>query len=185
MTAPSSTRSYLPWIAGASFVALSLAAGGWALSSRAIDPTALLGSINGLNNARPTVAVGAVANGAGVGGDGVVTAARAGLDDGLSGRTTTTPQAPAASQGARVLGGGRGGHVIDANIVRVDRTPGRVQVEASVVVSSLPRRAYEFSSSSTITLTGDAADTDDGLRDAVRRAMRSAATHAVDQMGGR
>lgn len=184
MTNTSPIRSYLPWIAGASVVALSMGAGVWALSSHAIDPTALLGSINGLNSARPAVAVGAVANGAGIGGDDVVAAARAGLDDGLAGRTTATPRAPAASRGARVLAG-RGGHVIDANVVRVARGPGRVTVEASVVVSSMSGRAYEFSSSSTITITGDAADTDDGLRDAVRRATRSAATHAVDQMGGR
>ncbi len=184
MTTPSPARSYAPFIAGASLVAISLAGGGWALTSRAIDPSALLGSINGLGGSRPAVAVGAVANGAGVGGDAVVAAARAGLDDGLSGRTTATPQPSAAARGARVLRP-RGGHVIDANVVRVVRGPGRVTVEASVVVSSMPQRAYEFSSSSTITLTGSVADTDDGLRDAVRRATRSAATHAVDQMGGR
>ena len=95
----------------------------------------------------------------------------------LAPRSSPSP----SSRGARAVSRG-GGHVLDANVLRVVRGPGRVLVEASVVVSSMPGRAYEFASASTITLTGDVADTDEGLHDAVRRAMRSATTHAVDQM---
>jgi hypothetical protein len=166
-----------------SLAALSLAVGGWALAARHLDPAALLGSITGAGAARATVAVGAVANGAGVGGDEVIAAARLGLDDALGGRAgVSRVQLPgAAARGARVVGG-RNAHVIDGTVSRVVRAPGRVLVEASVLVSSMPGRVYQFGSSSTITLTGAAADTDDGLHDAVRRAMRSATTHAVDQM---
>jgi hypothetical protein len=167
----------------AALTALSLVAGGWALGVRRLDPSAQLGSITGVGAARATVAVGAVANGAGVGGDDVVTAARLGLDDALAGRAGVARVSlpVGASRGARVVGG-RNDHVIDGTVSRVVRAPGRVLVEASVVVSSMPGRVYQFASSSTITLTGAAADTDDGLHDAVRRAMRSATTHAVDQM---
>jgi hypothetical protein len=124
-----------------------------------------------------------VANAAGVGGDAALAAARQGIDDALAARATVSRVglAEPASRGARAVSRG-GGHVLDANVLRVVRGPGRVLVEASVVVSSMPGRAYEFASASTITLTGDVADTDEGLRDAVRRAMRSATTHAVDQM---
>ena len=176
-TAPSTLGSRVSLIAAAALVSLGLSVGAAALSPRFVDPSALLGAITGA--ARPAVAVGAVANGAGVGGDAVLSAARRGLDDALA----NVPRAPlpGAARGARVLGG-RNGHVFDANVVRVVRAPGRVLVEASVVVSSLPGRAYQFASSSTITLTGATADTDEGLNDAVRRAMRSAATRAVDQM---
>ncbi len=177
-TAPSALGSRVPFVAAAALVSLGLAVGAAALSPRFVDPSALLGAITGA--ARPAVAVGAVANGAGVGGDAVLNAARRGLDDALA----NVPRAPlpgAAARGARVLGG-RNGHVFDATVVRVVRAPGRVLAEASVVVSSLPGRAYQFASSSTITLTGATADTDEGLNDAVRRAMRSAATRAVDQM---
>ncbi|MDP3218044.1 MAG: hypothetical protein Q8S73_28320, partial [Deltaproteobacteria bacterium] len=108
------------------------------------------------------------------------------IDDALAARATVSQVglAEPAARGARVVSRG-GGHVLDANVVRVVRGPGRVLVEASVVVSTMPGRAYEFASASTITLTGDVADTDEGLHDAVRRAMRSATTHAVDQMTGR
>lgn len=181
--APSALRLRAAVIAAAAFFALSLAVGGTALSARSFDPGALLGGITGAARARATVAVGAVANGAGVGGDAVLGAARQGLDDALAGRgnVSRVPLPGAAARGARVIGG-RNGHVIDANVVRVVRGPGRVLAEASVVVSSMPGRAYQFASSSTITLTGAEADTDRGVNDAVRRAMRSAATRAVDQM---
>ena len=56
----------------ASLAALALAVGGWALAVRHLDPAALLGSITVASAARATVAVGAVANGAGVGGDGMI-----------------------------------------------------------------------------------------------------------------
>jgi len=180
---PSPLRTHAPWVAGASLLALSLLAGGWALASRSFDPSALLGSIQGARGARTPVAVGAVANAAGVGGDAALAAARQGIDDALAARATVSRVglAEPASRGARAVSRG-GGHVLDANVLRVVRGPGRVLVEASVVVSSTPGRAYEFASASTIILTGDVADTDEGLRDAVRRAMRSATTHAVDQM---
>lgn len=185
MSAASSlARRTAPFVGGATFLALSLAVGAWAFSGQGVDARSLLGSIGGARGARATVAVGAVANGAGVGGDEVVAAARLGLDDALSTRDNVSRVAlpTTAARGARMVGGGRNGHVIDGTVSRVTRAPGRVLVEASVVVSSMPGRVYQFGSSSTITLTGSTADTDEGLRDAVRRAMRSAATHAVDQM---
>ena len=75
--------------------------------------------------------------------------------------------------------------MLDANVVRVERGAGRVRVEASVVVSTLPGRSYEFASTSAITLTGDRAGSDETMAEATRRAMRSAAEHAITQLAGR
>lgn len=158
--------------------AIVLAGGVGLLATRGIDPRALLGAIGARGaGARPVVSVGAVTNGAGVGGDAVLRAARDGLNEAVG------AQSPAPSaRGARVV---RRGHIFDANVVRVERSPGRVRVEASVVVSTMPGRRYEFASTSAVTLTGGAVDGESGLVDATRRAMRSAAGHAVEQLGAR
>ena len=156
-------------------VALALAVG--AMSARGIDASALLGAI-GARGGRAALSVGAVTNHSGVGGDALRGAAEAGLRDALGGGEAAGP----AARGARVL---RRGHVLDANVVRVERAAGRVRVEASVVVSTLPGRSYEFASTSAITLTGDRAGSDDTMAEATRRAMRSAAEHAITQLAGR
>ena len=186
MTEPRpSTASHAPWIAGAAFFALSLAGGALALSRGAVDPNVLLGSIHGTGAARATVSLGAVANGSNVGGDAVLSAARAGVDEALSSRADVALAGAApASRGARVVGG-RNAHVLDVNVVRVVRSPGRVLVEASVLVSSMPGRAYQFSTDSTVTLTGGVADSDEGLADTTRRAARAATDRAVAQMTAR
>ncbi|MFO0624811.1 MAG: hypothetical protein U0325_04285 [Polyangiales bacterium] len=157
--------------------AVALAAGVGALRARGIDPQTLLGAI-GARGGRAAVQIGAVTNHAGVGGDALRAAAEAGLRDALG----ANDAADTSARGARVL---RRGHVLDANVVRVERGAGRVRAEASVVVSTLPGRSYEFASTSAITLTGARADTDEAMADATRRAMRSAAEHAITQLAGR
>jgi hypothetical protein len=154
---------------------LALAVG--AMNARGIDASALLGAI-GARGGRAALSVGAVTNHSGVGGDALRGAAEAGLRDALGGGGDPAPSA----RGARVQ---RRGHVLDANVVRVERGAGRVRVEASVVVSTLPGRSYEFASTSAITLTGDRAGSDETMAEATRRAMRSAAEHAITQLAGR
>lgn len=160
-------------------LAATLALGGAiaGLSLKGIDARGLLGAV-GARGSAAGVTIGAVANGSGVGGELVLDAARDGIRDAIS----ATSGVGAAARGARVA---RRGHVFDANIVRVERGAGRVRVEASVVVSTLPGRSYQFASTSAITLTGSGADGDPGLTDATRRAMRSAAAHAVEQLRAR
>lgn len=167
------------WLVVGVLSALGLAGGAWAMHARGIDPGALLGAIGARGASRVTITVGAVANGSGVGGQPVLDAARRGVSE-----TVARAQGGASSgaMGARVT---RRGHVFDANVVRVERGPGRVRVEASVVVSTLPGRRYEFASTSAITLTGPGADGDPGLTDATRRAMASATNHALEQLNAR
>ena len=180
---PTRLRRLAPWAAGAALCALSLIAGAWALSERsAFDYRSLLGVVGRDAGPRAAVAVGAVANATGLGGDEVISAARRGVDDALREHANVS-QVALAERGARVAA--VHGHVLDVNVVRIERQPGRLLAEASVVVSSLPGREYEFASSSTVTLSGSTADTDQAVADAVRRAMRSATSHAVEQMSAR
>ncbi len=181
--ASSRLRRYAPWVGGAALGALSLGVGAWALGGRSFDPRALLGVVGRDAGPRTAVAVGAVANATGVGGELVLAAARRGIDDALREHANVS-QVTLAERSARVVGS-RHGHVLDVNVVRVEQQPGRLLAEASVVVSSLPERAYEFASTSTVTLTGATADGDQAVAEAVRRAMRSATSQAVEQMAGR
>jgi hypothetical protein len=71
--------------------------------------------------------------------------------------------------------------VLDANLQSITVAAGSTRVEVSIVVSSHPSRAYEFESTSTVTLVGTDA-TPDAVAMGVRRAMRSATMRAVDQM---
>ncbi|MEZ4392931.1 MAG: hypothetical protein R3A48_17735 [Polyangiales bacterium] len=167
------------WLVVGALSALCLAGGAGAMRARGLDAGALLGAIGARGASRVSVTVGAVANGSGVGGDVVLDAARRGLSEAVS---RAQGGASPGAMGARVT---RRGHVFDANVVRVERSAGRVRVEASVVVSTLPGRRYEFASTSAITLTGSGADGDPGLADATRRAMSSATNHALEQLNAR
>jgi hypothetical protein len=126
------------------------------------------------------VAVGSVTNHAAVTGLALDAAAHEGVASALAERTevTTSPPAAGASRGARVRARG---HVLDANVQSVTTTGGNTRVEVSIVVSSHPARAYEFESTSAVTLVGTAA-TPESVAAGVRRAMRSATMRAVDQM---
>lgn len=165
------------WLLGAA-VAVAVSTAGLGLAVRSgVDPSGLLGEVSGRGRARVFVDVGAVASRAG--GD-VEGAAREGVEAALADRAEVTREAGGSGQrGARAMGRG---HVIDANVQAIDTGPGRARVSVSVVVSTYPGRAYEFESSSTVTVSGSSVDTPAGRADAVRRAMRSATDHAVDQM---
>lgn len=179
MATPSQQPAHRAWWLGAALGGVTLIAGAWGMHARGIDPRELLGAIGARGGAGGNITVGAVANGSGVGGELVLDAARQGLNSALS---RAQGDGPEAARGARVQ---RRGHVFDANVVRVERAEGRVRVEASVVVSTLPGRRYEFASTSAVTLTGPGASGDSGAADAARRAMSSAASHALEQLSAR
>ncbi len=91
---------------------------------------------------------------------------------------TTTPPAGGAARGAR---GAARGHVLDANVQSIAAAGPNTRIEVSIVVSSFPGRAYEFESTSAVTLVGAAA-TPEAVAMDVRRAMRAATLQAVDQV---
>jgi|GEM_PF-3146081 len=126
------------------------------------------------------VSVGSVTNHAATTGPALDAAAQEGVTSALAERTevTTSPTPSGASRGARVTARG---HVLDANVQSITAAGGNTRVEVSIVVSSHPGRAYEFESTSAVTLVGAAA-TPDAVAMGVRRAMHSATMRAVDQM---
>jgi hypothetical protein len=140
-----------------------------------------LGGLRGGRGRRPFVGVGSVSNNSGVGGDDLRTAAREAIDGALqaSDVVTTAEASSGGQRGARVRGRG---HFLDANIQSIRPGNNSVRVEVSVVVSSYPGRAYEFESSSAITITGGSATTPAAQTDGVRRAMESATRQAVNQI---
>lgn len=124
--------------------------------------------------------VGSVTNHAATTGAAIDAAAQAGVAGALAERTEVTTTAPAAgaSRGAR---GAARGHVLDANVQSVTTAGATTRIEVSIVVSSYPGRAYEFESTSAVTLVGTGA-TPEAVAMGVRRAMRSATMQAVDQV---
>jgi hypothetical protein len=134
----------------------------------------------GARNSPIFVSVGSVTNHARTTGPALDAAAQEGVASALAERTevTTAPPSSGAARGARVAARG---HVLDANLQSITVAAGSTRVEVSIVVSSHPSRAYEFESTSTVTLVGTDA-TPDAVAMGVRRAMRSATMRAVDQM---
>lgn len=134
------------------------------------------------NGRQVFVGVGSVTNSAGVGGDALTAAAHDAMNAALTGHPGVTTEAPATAtqRGARVSG--PRGHVFDANIQSVRLSAESVQASVSIVVSSSPTRAYEFESTSSITMSGPSAATPEGEIDCVRRAMTRATQRAVDQI---
>lgn len=126
------------------------------------------------------VTVGSVTNHASTPVAALDAAAQAAIAGALAERTEVTTTAPPSS-GARGARGAPRGHVFDANVQSVTTTGANTRVEVSIVVSSHPSRAYEFESTSAVTLVGAAA-TPDAVAMGVRRAMRSATLQAVDQL---
>lgn len=124
--------------------------------------------------------VGSVTNHAATTGAAIDAAAQAGVAGALAERAevTTTPPAAGAARGAR---GATRGHVLDANVQSVTTAGAATRIEVSIVVSSYPGRAYEFESTSAVTLVGTGA-TPEAVAMGVRRAMRSATMQAVDQV---
>lgn len=128
------------------------------------------------------VGLGSVVNNAGVGGDALANVAHDAIAGALASRSevTTIDASGAAQHSARVRV--PRGHVFDANIQAVRLTAGSVQASVSIVVSTAQGRAYEFESTSSVTLSGPGAATAEGQADCVRRAMSRATERAVDQI---
>lgn len=100
----------------------------------------------------------------------------------LAERTEVTTEAPVARGASRGARGSARGHTLDANVQSIQSVGDTTRVTVSIVVSSYPGRAYEFESSTTVTLLNGAGSTPEGITTGVRRAMHSATLHAVDQM---
>ncbi len=168
-------------VAGALLVLGGGAATARALTSVKGDWGAVISGRGG--GRRVQVGVGAVTNSAGVGGDALAGIAHDAMEGALASRpevSTVDARTGAAQQGARVRAAR--GHVFDANIQTVRLSASSVQASVSIVVSTAPGRAYEFESTSSITLSGPGAVTADGQADCVRRAMSRATERAVDQL---
>ena len=131
---------------------------------------------------RVFVNVGSVTSHASVTGSAVEQPAADAIRAALGERAEVTTEAPAARSAARGARGSARGHTLDANVQSIQTTGDTTRVTVSIVVSSYPGRAYEFESSTTVTLLGGAGATPEGITTGVRRAMRSATLHAVDQM---
>lgn len=184
-TPASSTRL----LAAGAAIAIALGVGGVTLARRGHGGRGLLGlltqgagDLHGARAARhPFVAVGAVANNSGVGGDEMRTAAESGIQDALSSSTdVTTTQGGASNQ--RSAHAVARGHQLDANIQSIRPGNNSVRIQVSIVVSSYPGREYEFESASAITITGGSATSPAAQADGVRTAMRSATQSAITQM---
>jgi hypothetical protein len=68
--------------------------------------------------------------------------------------------------------------------VRIVTAPTANRIEVSLIVQTNPAHEYRFESSSTVTLSGSDSEHRDGeLRDAVRRAVQTAASRTVQQFG--
>ncbi|MBL8681259.1 MAG: HEAT repeat domain-containing protein [Myxococcales bacterium] len=73
----------------------------------------------------------------------------------------------------------RGAHQFDANIQSVTQQANGVRVAVSIVVSTYPGRAYEFDSSSAVTVSGGGGDPQQG---AISTAMNAAVNRALTQV---
>jgi hypothetical protein len=74
------------------------------------------------------------------------------------------------------------GHFFDANIQSIQPRGNGVRASVSIAVSTFPGRVYEFESQTAITISGGSGDSQQVEDDAVRRAMESAASRAVQQL---
>ncbi len=187
---PSSNSRNTTLLAGAA-LALVLGTGGMYAVRRAHGVRGMLalitsgtGDLNGVRGAhgrRTYISIGAVANNSGTGGDELRTSAQSGIQEALDANDSVTTEAPtaAASRGARNVARG---HVFDANVQSIRVGDNSVRIAVSVVVSSYPGRAYEFESSSAITITGGSATNPSARADGVRTAMRSATRSALQQI---
>lgn len=186
MQAPSPDTSPLRarWIlAGAALgAAFALGAGVFTARRFRTDANGLAVISASVGRGRMYVGVGDVVNNAGTGGGSLQGAAREGIDQALTERSEVSTGAPAAGAQRGARGVSARGHFLDASIQSVQSSGGSTRVQVSVVVSSYPGRVYEFESTSTVTLTGDAAGAPENVAAGVRRAMHTATTRAVDQM---
>jgi hypothetical protein len=133
---------------------------------------------SGSGPAQFLIGIGTVNNQSSVGGAGLAQNAQQALESALRAQSGVVVHSGSAAQGqAMIRSQHLRGHFFNANIQNVTQNGGAVHVEVSIVVSSYPGRAYEFDSSSRITITGGAT-----VPDAVRRALESATSRAVNQL---
>jgi hypothetical protein len=134
---------------------------------------------SGVSRPSLLIAAGRVNLQAGIAGELQASAQRA-LDAALSARPEVLRHTGAASTVAGVVRAQRlrGAHQFDANVQSVSAQSSGVRVAVSIVVSSLPGRAYEFDASTAVTVAGGA----DPRAAALDRAMASAVARAMTQL---